>query len=111
MVSAAPEFRCARTSDGVIDCWGSRLNSGLLPPSGLPPLRLIEAGRVASGGIDAAGYVHVWGDDLYGMLAIPDDLIFADLALGAGHSCAVTPAGGVQCWGDDLDGRASPPSP
>jgi alpha-tubulin suppressor-like RCC1 family protein len=66
----------------------------------------------------AGGTVKCWGVTEYGQLGnstmfnsdVPveaSNFIYgvAGLALGYGHTCAITDAGGVQCWGLNANGQ------
>jgi alpha-tubulin suppressor-like RCC1 family protein len=89
-------------------------NGGELPSSGEP----IAAGESHTCRITAAGGVQCWGDNEAGQLgngtttsspfpvdvpALPNGVV--SLAVGNGHTCALTAGGGLKCWGSNLYGQ------
>ena len=80
--SNGPAHTCALTTAGGVKCWGSNVSGALGDGS---PMNLLA--RTTP--VDVMGLST-------GVVAI---------ALGQGHSCALTTAGGVKCWGDASSGQ------
>ncbi|HEY9037092.1 MAG TPA: hypothetical protein VIM96_10320 [Pseudomonadales bacterium] len=56
------------------------------------------------------GSIECWGDNQYGQLDVPENLVHAtDISAGDAHACAVND-GRVVCWGNDAAGQATPPA-
>lgn len=71
--AAGTTHTCARTTTGVVNCWGG--NSG---------------GQLASG----------YSSTITNPLEIPAlSGAFSSISMGNASACGVTPAGGVKCWG------------
>ena len=78
----------------------------------------ISAGEKHTCAVNSAGAVLCWGDNSNGQLGdgtrtdrdTPTQVTglttgWADVAVGASHSCALSDAGAVQCWGSNLDAQ------
>jgi alpha-tubulin suppressor-like RCC1 family protein len=78
-VTAGGSHTCALTPRGNLVCWGDnqfgQLGDGTMTNRGTP---------VAVSGLSSG---------------------VAAIALGRGHTCALTPDGGVVCWGDNASGQ------
>jgi alpha-tubulin suppressor-like RCC1 family protein len=134
---AASGDTCAVTVAGELLCWGhnesGQLGNGTmqgnLTPVGVSGLgsgaKAVAAGGLHTCAVSSAGGVLCWGENSSGELG--DGTTFASLvpvavkglssgvsavAVGFGHSCALTTGGTVKCWGLDKygelgDGNAS----
>lgn len=131
-VAAGGSHTCARTSDGVMRCWGGNssgqlgdgTNSDRSTPvvvSGLSGLQVVApvAGYVHSCARLSDGSLRCWGDNSYGQLGdgttsernAPvavlglSGQIVVEAGGGEGHSCARLADGSLRCWGDNNDGQ------
>jgi alpha-tubulin suppressor-like RCC1 family protein len=112
-------------------CWGANeageLGNGTTDGSLTPGIlsvnnfTLIRAANTTSGGI-ANGKLYMWGDNSNGALGdnstnnatVPKDINLpnvVNLALGIGHSCALTNSGQVLCWGAQVTEADGGPPP
>lgn len=123
-ISAGKSFTCALTNLGAVKCWGHNGNGQLgnntttsstvpVAVSGLSSgVIAIAAGEFHVCALMSVGAVKCWGSYEGGKLgsnASADQLAPVDviglgsgvvaLAVGFGHSCAVTNTGAVKCWG------------
>lgn len=125
-VSLGYEHTCAITSVGGVKCWGNgqsgRLGNGqegvrLWPVDviGLDvPVVQIATGMMHSCALLGGGQVRCWGSNDSGQLGVaalsssfvpiapqglPSDI--TQIALGAYHSCALSPTSGLKCWGSN----------
>lgn len=89
----------------------------------------ISAGNETVCALDAQGDAYCWGDNQFGQLgngtatssnvpvavSMPQGVTFAEISVGQGHVCALTPAGLGYCWGygghGELGNGSIPPSP
>jgi hypothetical protein len=107
---------CVVTSDGSVKCWGSDLNSILVPGS-MPAIE-VGAGLAHNCDINNDETVSCWGANTHGELgngtntdsssaALVKNLTKAHvLAVGAHHTCVLTGTGNIaQCWGDNTYGQ------
>ena len=120
---------CALTAAGKVLCWGGNEHgqlgpeavgrfSGVVPVTGLPPVRAIAAGDRHSCALTDAGAVLCWGSNRYGQLGVapfphtavpvmvnglPDGV--SKLAAGYRHTCSLTQGGGLRCWGQNGFGQ------
>lgn len=117
---------CATLGDATIRCWGNtswtvQASRPALTPVAVPPID--EAAQVALGwGHGCArrkdGAVRCWGNNLLGAcgdggaeLEISNPVPVAgladvaEIALGAGHGCAVGKDKKVRCWGSNKNGK------
>jgi alpha-tubulin suppressor-like RCC1 family protein len=122
-LTASLTSTCARRSDGKVACWGG--NFGEAPVfASRQEAPLDDATRIAGGvastcALREGGTVVCWGLNSKGQLGDPNRALDApvgdhvdamgltsivDLAVGAGHACAVDGSGQVYCWGDDSTG-------
>jgi alpha-tubulin suppressor-like RCC1 family protein len=123
-ISADGGHTCALLARGVLECWGNnkygQLGDGTaevrevpVPVVGLTTdIAKVVAGWNHTCVVKGSGDVVCWGWNYYGQLGNgirttstrPTDAGelasgVTDLALGWGHTCAITDSGGVQCWG------------
>lgn len=125
-VSAGGAHTCARTADGVADCWGEnqsgQLGRGSLggaDPAPAPVASALRFSALAAGGtftcgVTTTGGVACWGADGSGpatpagatphLLPLEAGATVA-LAAGGAHACAVEAGGGAFCWGGNADGE------
>lgn len=132
----APDYSCAITNDGYLECWGAVPSVGVqrlqsLPayqPSFVGPfssaLTAVTAAAVgADGGVaSASGGLYGWGTfkpsasvSTGGVVTVigPADDSFSALAVGRGHACGLSDVkNDVECWGDNDRGQvgAKPPN-
>ena len=133
VLTVAPGSRhsCARTSAGLVACWGAN-DKGQLARSdvtaasrpafvtALPEVRGLAVGYDFSCAVQADGVASCWGDNAHGQLgrgdtvpassATPQPIGVAEVAgvtAGVGHACAWTAAGEVYCWGANGQGQVT----
>lgn len=138
---------CGLISDGTAYCWGANASgqlgvaagAGTLNPTPTPTavntsLRFValDAGSSHTCGLTAAGTGYCWGSNPWGELgvdanldanpapvAVSTTILFAQLAAGESHNCALTAEGAAYCWGRNNFGQLgtedgilnSPPNP
>jgi alpha-tubulin suppressor-like RCC1 family protein len=134
-VAAGRDHTCAIASggklpDGTIACWGSgssgQLGVGSTPFSSEPvaltagtSFSTVAAGSHHTCALSVAGDAWCWGSETAGELGdgmmgsqrqtpvrVVTQLKFTGIALGDGHSCALTTDGLAYCWGY-MKGRSS----
>jgi alpha-tubulin suppressor-like RCC1 family protein len=123
-ISADGGHTCALLERSVLVCWGNnkygQLGDGTAEVRAVPvpvvglttDIAKVVAGWNHTCIVKSSGDVVCWGWNYYGQLGNgirttstrPTDageLVYGvtDLALGWGHTCAITDSGGVQCWG------------
>jgi alpha-tubulin suppressor-like RCC1 family protein len=123
-ISADGGHTCALLERGVLVCWGNnkygQLGDGTAEVREVPvPVvgLTTDIARVVAGWnhtcvVKTSGDLVCWGWNYYGQLGNgirttstrpvdAGELVYGvtDLAIGWGHTCAITDAGGVQCWG------------
>lgn len=123
-ISAGTYHFCVTTGSGSVDCWGD--NSGGQLGTETPDHRSVPttvagvtASAVAGGGDHtcalADGQLTCWGSNALGQLGVSLDAVLTDIfspmsptfarravaqvAAGAGFTCAVTTGGAAECWG------------
>jgi alpha-tubulin suppressor-like RCC1 family protein len=134
---AASGDTCAVTVAGALLCWGHNESGqlgngsmqGSLTPVGVSGLgagaKAVAAGGLHTCAVNSAGGVLCWGENSSGELGngttnaslVPVGVKglssgISAVAVGFGHSCAITTGGTVKCWGLDKygelgDGNAS----
>jgi alpha-tubulin suppressor-like RCC1 family protein len=132
IVAIAPGifYTCALTAAGGVKCWGdnrygqlgdSTTENRLSPVDvvGLTDVVAIATDELHTCALTATGSVKCWGGNDYGQLGngvtggrqlTPVDVVGLEagvtaIALGYGHSCALTIGGGVKCWGMNWFGQ------
>jgi alpha-tubulin suppressor-like RCC1 family protein len=115
---------CALTTGGGVKCWGAAgfgaLGDGTTTNRSTPVdvvglssgVAAVGAGDFHSCALMVSGRVKCWGDNAFGELGdgttanrlMPVDVAGLGgrakaIAVGSGHTCALTTAGGVRCWG------------
>jgi alpha-tubulin suppressor-like RCC1 family protein len=129
-IAGGSAHTCARTAGGAMLCWGHN-GSGQLGDntythrstpvlvSGLAGgITAIDAGSSNGCAVTVGGGALCWGYNAWGQVGdgttvnrlVPAAVSglsagVVDIALGAGHTCALTVAGGVSCWGDNVAGQ------
>jgi alpha-tubulin suppressor-like RCC1 family protein len=128
-VSAGDTFACGIRRGGLVWCWGSN-NEGQLGvgdvTSRFEPTavalggvaEILVSSRVHSCAIVSDGRLLCWGADAEGQLGrggsypgppaltpvTPStELLFRDVSVGQGHTCAITVDGQLWCWGRNTD--------
>ncbi len=124
---------CVLQDTGEVYCWGNntmgQLGIGTCGGSvgtpqkvlGLADVVAIESGCNHTCAVTGSGVTKCWGDNDANQLAggvIGPNGAYAprtmpmvafsaerEVALGGGHTCALTPFGGVRCWGKNGDGQ------
>jgi len=129
-ISVGGSHTCAVTTAGGVKCWGKNSDGQLgdytittrsapVDVSGLTSgVAAISLGGSHTCALTTAGGVKCWGKNSDGQLgdytvttrSAPVDVAgftggVTAIAVGFGHTCAVTSAGGVKCWGKNSDGQ------
>ncbi len=128
MGSAGESFTCGLTESGLPWCWGlnntqqvghmALTNGQTLVPldvTSAVPLQQISSGKSHTCGVDMAGMVYCWGDNLKHQLGTQytssfntisvTTIPYLQVAAGREHTCGVTGANQVRCWGDNAFGQ------
>lgn len=126
---------CGITDAGATYCWGAMPGTGGPQASAYTPTPVaggIAFDMIAIGSSHLCGVARdsgtawCWGFNMYGQLgngtvtpypaigATAPTLVlggqaYRSIAVGAGHSCAVTTAGAAQCWGGNETGAVGGP--
>jgi alpha-tubulin suppressor-like RCC1 family protein len=129
-ISADGGHTCVLATDGKVKCWGNnkygQLGDGTAETRRIPvevaglgiePVDIV-VGWNTTCVLGSDGGLFCWGWNYYGQLGngirttstLPveaGELVYGvtDVALGWGHTCAITDAGGVQCWGWNANGQ------
>lgn len=126
---------CALTSAGEAWCWGpnsrGEVGNGTREVAAEPQLvattvafKAISIGDLHACGVTTTGVAYCWGSNAFGILGVGDngsasDLpvlvegghVFASVAAGGEHTCALTAEGQAYCWGmGHLTGTAGAPA-
>ena len=131
-VASGSSHSCALLASGAVACWGDntdgQLGTGdLTLARSLTPVPVVGLGgsvaTIAAGVAHTCvtlsfGAVQCWGDNADGQLgdssftdrfapiAVPGlSVPITELALGEGHTCALTMLNAVLCWGDNSAGQ------
>jgi alpha-tubulin suppressor-like RCC1 family protein len=129
-ISAGAEHTCARTTAGIIECWGRNEDGGQLASPDLTLRRtpgaigdgrtytMLESGAFSNCGIANTTTTYCWGFNVYGALGngtrsvLPVTTPVAVLggpwttvSNGGFHTCAIDAAGKAYCWGDRKYGQ------
>lgn len=105
-VAAGEEYLCVLTTTCAIQCWQhdyADWDEPTVPPGQY--YRLVAGNRYACG-LLVDGSANCWGDDEYGQLGVPSDLL-DQLHAGADHACGINRDGEWLCWGRDDWGEVS----
>jgi alpha-tubulin suppressor-like RCC1 family protein len=130
MIAIGSDYSCVVTTAGTAKCWGSgkdgRLGNGTQSDSFAPDIvrglgsgvSMVASSIFHSCAVTTTGAVKCWGLGIRGALGngsaatsfIPVDVTglgsgISMVAVGAGHSCAVTTTGAVKCWGRGVRGE------
>ncbi len=129
-VAVGGKHTCALHTTGALQCWGynaeGQLGTGTPSSSPIPvqvtgltsDIVRVAAGYVHTCALTTAGGLQCWGQNAYGQLgdgtfknsSTPVDVTglasgVVAVALGRGHTCALTTASGLKCWGDNFSGQ------
>lgn len=111
---------CGITVSDALYCWGWSVGPTPLEFSlpGSPALTEIGGGWAHMCASTAGGMIYCWGDNSVGQLGngtvepthVPTPIAepngqYVQLAVGGGHSCALTTEGAVYCWGNNVYGQ------
>jgi alpha-tubulin suppressor-like RCC1 family protein len=128
-VSAGQSRTCARTTPGIVYCWGAiwiyregGLEYSRAQPTpelvpGAPAMASLSVGPFTTCGLDASGFGYCWEANLRGAMGngtedgsttpqrIASTLEFVHVSVGIVQACGVVVGGGAYCWGDDTFGQ------
>jgi len=121
---------CAVTGAGGVRCWGHNLegeagdgsyDAHLVPPAAdaLAGAQAVAAGFNFTCALTTAGGVRCWGYNSNGQIGDDTEINVdrlrpadtdvlggvAAIAVGTGHTCALTASAGVRCWGANAAGQ------
>lgn len=101
-------YACARTIEGVIDCWGQLRTPGAAPTdTGF--VQLISTGREFCA-LDAEGRTTCWGGMTFEQF-VSDAGPFTRIAPSGNGLCGITAEGDVRCRTHDSPPAPGPPDP
>ncbi|WP_437546073.1 trypsin-like peptidase domain-containing protein [Sorangium sp. So ce367] len=120
-VSAGGDRTCVVNPEGTVRCWGDLLGENTSETLTLSGARFksVSVGLRHACGVTFDGTASCWGVNNYGQLGNGSDansfdvetgvqqgpLVFASVAAGGFHTCAVTIEGSAFCWGHGAEGR------
>lgn len=128
-VSAGEARTCARTTTGIVYCWGAvwvdrqngleytraQTSPQLVP--GAPALAWLSVGSFTTCGADRSGFAYCWEANPRGEMGngtqdgsttpqrVASDLEFLQVSAGIVQSCGIVTSGAGLCWGDDSFGQ------
>jgi alpha-tubulin suppressor-like RCC1 family protein len=128
-VSAGQQRTCARTTLGVVYCWGAtwvsrtdgleisrtQLTPQLVPNA--PAMSWVSVGTFTTCGADASGFAYCWEANPRGEMGngtqdgsispqrVASDLEFIHVSAGIVQTCGVVTNGAGYCWGDNSFGQ------
>jgi alpha-tubulin suppressor-like RCC1 family protein len=129
LVSAGQQHTCARTTIGLVFCWGAlwtgrengleitRSQPTPQPVPGAPAFASLSVGTFTTCGADASGFAYCWEANPRGELGngtedgsltpqrVATDLEFVQVSAGIVQTCGVVTSGAGYCWGDDTFGQ------
>ncbi len=106
------QIMCGVRADNSVACETGSLYRKWALPANHPPLVQVDSGASHSCGVTTSGGIWCWGDDDFGKLNAPNDVLnFVSVSVGNGfHSCGVTDEDQIICWGLNTNGQANPPN-
>ena len=132
-ITAGGEYTCALTNEGKAYCWGlnnqgrlgnnsttnSRIPVAVQMPAGVARFQSIAIGYAHTCALTAEGKAYCWGWNHQGQLGnnsttssstpvavqMPAGVSFQSIAVGIGHTCALTNEGKAYCWGWNNQGQ------
>jgi len=128
-VSAGQQHTCARTTTGIVYCWGAvwtgregglEITRSQPTPQRVPSapaMVWLSVGAFSSCGTDASGFAYCWEGNPRGQMGngtmngsvtpirVATDLEFVQISSGIIQSCGVVTSGAGYCWGDDTFGQ------
>ncbi len=98
-------------NDGTVQVIGMPSTVFSALPENMPKLVDIAAGETTAAGITEDGRVVVWGNNMYGLYDVPEQVMGKAVKIAAGryHFTVLTEEGRVYSWGRDTFGQASAP--
>jgi GT2 family glycosyltransferase len=131
VLTAGWQHTCGLTADGTPYCWGGNrqgelgalfTSSGSATPAlvtGGYRFSSLSAGTAHTCGVTPGGAVYCWGANTWGQLGngstapnrtpgpahVGAGIVFAQVAAGADHTCALTTRGELYCWGRNERGQ------
>ncbi len=105
-VSAGNYHACGLGSDKKVYCWGPVWGVGTVPGDDFDA---VAAGGEHTCGLKPDHTVTCWGANASGQVSPAPTGAFAQLEMGASHSCGVLSAdNSVVCWGNNANNQSTP---